>query len=204
MKVLLAALALLLVVALAQPGAAQLRSVPRFARVPSPCPGLPSAEIQAAAKAAADEYGVPLLLLYAVAWVESGYKLRTKYKHNATNSKVWRDSYNLRRNWKIPGSTITWGQKFRPEDWHPYGLMQVNPYGIWGATLAAGAPIEAGFELTSNMRAGARALRLHFDKGKTWIKALWGYNAKVKYRNLVLDAYRALGGSLATLEGGNS
>lgn len=197
MKVLLAALALLLVVALAQPSDA------RRAGPPATLPA--SAEIQSAARAAADEYGVPLLFLYAVLWVESRYEAKARGKLHGGNCQRFSESYATWKGRTIGESSKRWRDLFPTANlWRPIGAAQVLPYHLWGVTLSADAPLAAGFEVLPNIRAGARVLRLGYDKGKSWIKSLAVYNAKPAFRNLVLDAYRALGGTLAALEGGNS
>jgi hypothetical protein len=170
-------------------------------RWPAEWRAIPSTELQGATKAAAEEYGVPILLLYAVMFVETGgtFKSKVRGKYHAGNSARFAKSYAVRRGQRIPGSSVRWGEKFRPEDYRPIGIMQVNPYHIWGVVLSASAPLEAGYEVLANMRAGARVLRVGFDSGGTWIKALRAYNWKPAFRRAVLSVYRALGGDVASL-----
>ena len=198
MKVLLAALALLLVVALAQPGAAQ--------SWPSSWKAVPSDTITRETKAAAQEFGVPVLLLFALAYVETGgtFKTQIRGKKHAGNTERFAKSYRVWRNRVIPGSTLTWGSKFTPSDWRPWSLMQVMPYHLWGVTVPADAPLDAGFDVRSNVRAAAKLLRDARKTGGSWLAAIKAYNAKPLFRDLVLRVYRGLGGSASALEGGNS
>jgi len=78
--------------------------------------------------------------------------------------------------------------------------MQVNPYHLWGVTLPAEAPLEAGFEVRANARAAAMVLRDAYVAKKSWLAAICRYNAKPAFRELVLRRYRELGGNLTQLE----
>jgi hypothetical protein len=197
-KVLLAALALLLVVALAQPGAAQ--------SWPSSWKSVPSDTITRETKAAAQEFGVPVLLLFALAYVETGGTFKTKIrgKKHAGNTERFAKSYRTWRNRVIPGSTLTWGSKFTPQTWAPTGFMQAMPYHIWGVVISADAPLDDGFDVRTNVRAAAKLLRDARKVGGSWLAAIRAYNAKPLFRDLVMRAYRGLGGSVSVLEGGNS
>lgn len=198
MKVLGLALAVLAVVLLAQPSSARRPAAP-----PATLPA--SAEVQAAARAAADEYGVPLLFLYAVLWVESRYEAKARGKWHGGNCQRFADSYATWKGRTIGTSSKRWRDLFPTADlWASLGAAQVMPYHLWGVTLAATAPLAAGFELGPNVRAGAKVLRDGYAKGKSWIKALAVYNSKDEFKRRVLRAYRELGGTMAALEGGNA
>jgi hypothetical protein len=67
-------------------------------------------------------------------------------------------------------------------------------------TLPAEAPLEAGFEVRANARAAAKVLRDAYVAKKSWLAAIGRYNAKPAFRDLVLRAYRTLGGNLTQLE----
>jgi hypothetical protein len=197
-KVLLAALALLLIVALAQPGAAQ--------SWPSSWKAVPSDTITRETKAAAQEFGVPVLLLLALAYVETGgtFKTQIRGKKHAGNTERFAVSYRTWRNRIIPGSTLTWGSKFTPSTWAPTGTWQLMPYHLWGVTVPGDAPLEAGFDARANVRAAAKVLRDARKTGGSWTAAIRAYNYKPLFRVLVTRVYRALGGNVSALEGGNT
>jgi hypothetical protein len=169
-------------------------------------PALPPADVQAAAKDVAAEYRVPLMLLYAILTVETGGTFKTKIRgrYHGGNDDTWRNSYRRYRAQTIRGSAIKWGDKFKLDDWRAYGIAQVHPVNLWGVVIPADAPLEAGLDTAANLRAGALVLRKGYDKGKTWIRAIGVYNSKSAFRDKVLRVYRAFGGTVSVLEGGNS
>jgi len=194
MRMLFAALAIIFALVLAQPGRAESWPASWKAR--------PSADLVREMKAAAREFEVPVLLLLAIAYVETGgtFKTQIRGKKHAGNNERFAESYRTRSDEMIPGSTITWGEKFAADDWRPYGALQVNPYHLWGVTLPAEAPLEAGYDIRANARAAAKVLRDAYATGGSWLAAIRRYNAKSAFRTLVLRAYRTLGGNLTQLE----
>lgn len=161
----------------------------------------PSAEQIREAEAAAKEYSVPLLLLFALGYIESRFDANAKGKLHGGNSERFKNSYELYRNRKIGGSKIRWGSKFKASDWRPYGWLQVLPLSLWGdgGVLPASAPLEAGLDVRANVRAAANFLRRAYKSGGSWLAAVKAYNAKPTFTNMVIKEFSALGGKVSEL-----
>jgi hypothetical protein len=164
----------------------------------------PTAEILAAVKAASEKYEVPEEVIIAVIRKESGFNPKLKgYKNGTTDttskaySKTFRNSYERNKGIKIPNSGgMRWGEKFAPTDWSAYGLTQTLLFNLYGppGLFKASEPISAVYEVRRNVMAGARVLKILYDKYGTWEDAVWRYNGSKKYQREVfafLETFRA-------------
>jgi len=172
----------------------------------------PSAAFERAVHKASDGETILARLLFALARRESGFQLKIRgYAHGGTppaglSEKQLRPyrryaaSYARYQDLRIPGSTITWGQKFKPEDWRPYGALQINPYAIWGIVVPASAPLSAAYDPDVIARAGARLLRQWLTEIGSYAKAIGTrWNGSPSWLGDVLANYQDLGGSLTDL-----
>jgi hypothetical protein len=146
----------------------------------------PSQTYLLAAKEAAAKYDVPIENIFAITRKESA-----DFSPKARGRQLLK-SYNRVKNKPIPGGNgLTWGDKYAPEEWHAYGIMQVLPFNLYGipGLLKASAPKDAAFDTRINVLAGTRVLRQLFDKLGNWEDAIWKYNGSKGYMREVL-AYR--------------
>jgi soluble lytic murein transglycosylase-like protein len=146
----------------------------------------PGATVQKAIDEAAKEYGIDAEILYGIGRRETGFIVNSVGKANGTNSKSYANSYADKKDQKIPGSSMTWGEMFpTSESWRAIGFMQLNPYHLVGR----GKPLKAGATLAQmqsprvQARAAAALLVTLFKKANgDWTKALLLYNGSKSYR----------------------
>lgn len=157
----------------------------------------PSKAYLAAAKEASDKYAVPIENIFAITRKESSrFSPKVKGRQLIT-------SYNRVKDKVIPNSGgVTWGEKFKPEQWRAYGIMQVLPFNLFGipGLLKASAPIDAALDTRINVLAGAKTLRNWYDKYGNWEDAILKYNGSEQYRREVLafrDEFRTAQKGLA-------
>lgn len=150
----------------------------------------PAAEIRKAVDDAANEYdpdGAYGLqeIMYAIGWRETNYTKLSVGKKNGANNATYAASYAKLKDEKIPGSSMTWGEMFAPEQWAPFGFMQLNPYHLVGRgkPFKAGVPLTELFNPVAQARAAAALLVLYYKKtGGDWTQALLRYNGSKSYR----------------------
>lgn len=150
--------------------------------------GKPTPAIVETVEQASEQFGVPKDLIYSVIRKESNFNPRLRgYKH-AGNSETYRKSYEKYKDKVIPGSSMTWGQMFKPEDWRPYGLMQLNPYHLVGKAggVKAGVPLSKLFDPVPNIRIACAYLAALYTKHNNWETALKVYNGSTTYVKLVV------------------
>jgi soluble lytic murein transglycosylase-like protein len=155
----------------------------------------PPAEIRKAIDEAAEEYGIQPEILYSIGRRETQFAIKSIGKKTAANNKTYAKSYERLRDQKIPGSSLTWGEVFTPEQWAPWGFLQLNPYHLVGK----GKPVKAGANLTElynprNQARAAAALLAQLIKKTNgdWTKALLLYNGDRSYRRDVAVNIAAL------------
>lgn len=142
----------------------------------------PTAAMIAAVAAASAKYDVPEDYIWAVIRKES----------NATAGlrgyKALKASYARNKDIRIPGSKITWGEKFTEDEWRALGVCQVLPFNLFGVPgiLKAADPISKAFDVRTNIMAGTRVLKILYDKYGTWADAVWKYNGSKMYMREVL------------------
>ncbi len=151
----------------------------------------PSKAYLAAAVEASKRYDVPIENIFAITRKES-------HRFSPTvKGRQLAASYNRVKDMVIPGSGgVTWGERFAPEEWRAYGIMQVLPYNLIGVPglLKWNAPKEQMLDTRLNVLAGARVLRQWHDKLGNWEDAIWKYNGARSYQREVLafrEEYRA-------------
>lgn len=156
----------------------------------------PSAAVQKAIDAAAKEYGIDAEILYGIGRRETGFTVNIVGKANGMNSKAYANSYLKRKDQKIPGSSLTWGDMFpTPESWSAYGFLQINPYNLVGKGLPvkAGAPLAELLKPQNQARAGAKLLVQLYQKADgDWPTAILYYNGSKQYRADVAKNIAAL------------
>ena len=109
------------------------------------------------------------------------------------------EGYRTRFYQKIPGSSMTWGQKFpNPKDWHGLGMCQLMPFNMFGSGshggLKASDPISKALDVRHNIRSAAKMLmklkaKLNGKKNDTWGEAFQGYNNRSKKYNNEVATY---------------
>lgn len=147
----------------------------------------PTDEMIAVIEQAAQQFDVPVELLYSVIRKESNFNPKAKgYKHGG-NSPTYAKSYEKYKNLTIPNSGgMTWGQMFKLEDWRPYGLCQLNAYHLVGTTGGVKAgPISNLFSVVPNVRRAAALLASLKQKRESWDDVLQAYNGSSAYRKEV-------------------
>jgi len=149
----------------------------------------PTAEILAAVKEASVKYDVPEEIIFAVIRKESSFNPKVR-------GVVLKGSYARNKDIKIPGSSITWGEKFAEDEWRALGICQVVNFNLFGVRglLKASDPISKAFDVRTNVMAGARVLKILYDKYGTWEESVWQYNGSKKYQREVfafLETFRA-------------
>jgi soluble lytic murein transglycosylase-like protein len=143
----------------------------------------PSAKYIAAAKEAAEKYGVPIENIFAITRKES-----SRFSPSVMG-RVLKTSYERVKDMVIPNSGgMTWGQKFSADQWRALGIMQVLPFNLFGVPglLKANAPVTAALDTRLNVLAGARVLKQWFDKTGSWEDAILKYNGAKSYQKEVL------------------
>lgn len=143
----------------------------------------PSAKVAAAVTEASAEFAVPEDYIWAVMRKES------HFDPSLRGYRALAASYARNRDVKIPGGGgLTWGEKFDEDGWRAYGLMQVLPFNLFGVKgiLKASDPISKAFDVRTNVRAGARVLKILRDKYGNWEDAVWRYNGSKAYMRQVL------------------
>lgn len=145
----------------------------------------PAAEVRKAIDEAAVEYKVQPEILYAIAWRETTFQVKSIGKKTAANNATYARSYARYKDQKIPGSSMTWGEMFTPEQFAPWGFMQLNVYHLVGKgkPVKAGAPLTELLKPRNQARAAAALLAQLIKKtGGDWAKALLLYNGSKTYR----------------------
>jgi lysophospholipase L1-like esterase len=150
----------------------------------------PTKEILAAVKAASVKHEVPEEVILAVIRKESNFDPKLR------GYRPLKASYARNKDHKIPGSSITWGDKFSEDDWRAISIMQVLPFNLFGVPglLKASDPISAAFNVRTNIMAGARVLKILYDKYGNFEDAVWKYNGSRQYQREVfafLETFRA-------------
>lgn len=145
----------------------------------------PPAIVRQAVEEASAEYKIQPEILYGIAWRETTFQIKVIGKKTAANNQTYARSYAKYKDQKIPGSSLTWGEVFSPEQWAPWGVLQLNPYHLMGK----GKPVKAGAPLTEllkprNQARAAAALLVQLIKKTNgdWTRALLLYNGSREYR----------------------
>ena len=168
-------------------------------------PKRPSSALERAIYAAAGGDLVLARLLFALSRREAGFELRNRGQAHGDPTQPgahqrYVNGYLRDKDKLIPGSSITWGQKFRPIDWGPYGALQLNPYYIWGIVVPASAPLTAAYDPDVIAQAAARVLRLWRSKTTSYERALYKYwNTEKGWLEDVVANYLDLGGARAEI-----
>lgn len=145
----------------------------------------PPAEVRQAFDDAAKEYGIQAEILYGIAWRETNFRVKSIGKKTAANNATYARSYAKYKDQKIPGSSVTWGEMFTPEQWAPWGVLQLNPYHLVGKgkPVKAGVPLAELLKPRNQARAAAKLLvQLVKKTAGDWAKALLLYNGSKDYR----------------------
>lgn len=145
----------------------------------------PPAVVRKAVEEAAAEYQVQPEIIYGIAWRETNFKVESRGAKHAGNNATYARSYAKYKDVKIPGSSMTWGEMFAPEDWRPYGYMQLNPYHLVGRgkPFKAGVPLAKLYDPKAQARAAAALLvQLVKKTAGDWTRALLLYNGSREYR----------------------
>lgn len=160
----------------------------------------PPAEVRAAFDEIAPEHGIQPEILYGIARRETQFQVKSIGKKTAANSAVYARSYAKYKDQKIPGSSLTWGEMFAPEQWAPWGVLQLNPYHLVGKgkPVKAGAPLTELLKPRNQARAAAKLLvQLYKKADGDWARAILLYNGDKSYRRdvaLNIAALRAANG----------
>jgi soluble lytic murein transglycosylase-like protein len=155
----------------------------------------PPAEVRKAVDEAAAEYGLQPEILYGIAWRETTFNVKSIGKKTAANNATYAKSYAKYKDQRIPGSKLTWGEVFAPEQWAPWGVLQLNPYHLMGKgkPVKAGAPLAELLRPRNQARAAAKLLvQLYKKAGGDWTKAILLYNGSREYRRDVAVNIAAL------------
>jgi soluble lytic murein transglycosylase-like protein len=171
-------------------------------RWPAGWPGAVPVIHDAVAEASAT-FGVPAEILYGIMRKESAFKTKLVGYKNATEdttspaySPTFRTSYERNKDLRIPGSRITWGEKFTPEQWTALGICQLVPFNLVGKKygVKAGAPWAALFDVRTQVMCAGDLLKTLFDKYGDWETAVLRYNGARSYQREVLafaETFRA-------------
>ena len=189
---------------------ARWRVWPEFTKRPPPA-------LERAIDAAAGNDLVLKRLLLALARRESRFNLRIRgYAHGGTPPaglsakqlkpyQAYAASYARHRGQRIAGSATTWGQRFQPTDWRPYGALQINPVHIWGPIVPASAPLTAAYDADTIAKAGARLLRQWRAETGSYAAAVANrWNRSPSWATDVFTNYVDLGGQLSELQAANA
>ena len=132
----------------------------------------PPAEFLTAVAGAATDFSVPAADLVALAFVESRFKPRPT--HRVLTSK-WRKVWSKE---KLGKSGKTWGDYYRENEWHAYGIMGLMPFNFVGVSggISIGAPLRRGNGITLNVRMAARLLKRRYGQTGDWVSAIRAYN----------------------------
>ena len=172
----------------------------------------PTPAIIATVEKAAKIFSVPEDVIYGVIRKESNFNPKLRgYVHAGTmvNKKTgkayvserFQKSYADWKNRRIPGGGgVTFGQMFpKPEDWRPYGLMQMMPYHTVGKMggIKAGSTLDKMFDVVPNIMLATALLKVLHLKHGNWFGALKEYNGAGSYARQVLAYSGEIGGPVA-------